>query len=145
MTPVFVDTSAIYALLVAEDLQHARARAILAALHREDTSLVSTSFVVHESAALLKARIGISAVRTMHRDVLPVLDVEWVGATGFERAMLSLLSASRRDVSLADWASFDTMRQRGIDRAFAFDPHFTEQGFTLVTPDGDAPPGGDGV
>jgi predicted nucleic acid-binding protein len=133
VTAVFVDTSAIYALLVEEDDRHERARAILSELQRENVSLVSTSFVVQESVALLQSRIGVSAVRTLHQLVVPTLEIEWVESTHYERAMLALLAASRREVSLADWTSFDTMRRRGIERAFAFDPHFAEQGFAVLS------------
>jgi predicted nucleic acid-binding protein len=133
MNRVFVDTSAIYALLVTEDDQHEQAKAILTTLQHENVSLVSTSFVVHESAALLQSRIGVPAVRTFHHHVVPALDIEWIASAHYERAVLALFSAGRRDVSLADWTSFDTMRRRGIERAFAFDPHFAEQGFTLAS------------
>jgi predicted nucleic acid-binding protein len=129
---VFIDTSAIYALLVAEDQQHHRARALLAGLQQEGASLLTTSFVIHESTALLQSRIGVTAVRRLYQQVVPAVEVEWMTGSDFERAMLALLSANRRDVSLADWSSFDTMRRRRIERAFAFDPHFTEQGFRLV-------------
>lgn len=131
MTRVFVDTSAIYALLVADDAEHDRARRILAALQREDVSLVSTSFVVLESVALLQSRIGVPGVQAFHRLVLGALDVEWIEAAHYERAMLALLAANRRDISLTDWTSFEVMRGRGIERAFAFDAHFAEQGFAL--------------
>lgn len=133
MTPIFVDTSAIYALLVVEDDRHERAKAILRDLEGENALLVSTSFVIHETAALLQARIGVAAVRTLHQQVVPAIDIAWIESAGYARAMLALLAANRRDVSLADWTSFDTMRQRGIERAFAFDPHFAEQGFEVTS------------
>jgi predicted nucleic acid-binding protein len=132
VSAVFIDTSAIYALLVREDGQHERAKAALKGLQTENVGLVSTSFVVHESVALLQSRIGLSAVRTLHELIVPALDIEWIGVEHYTRAMLSLLSANRRDLSLADWTSFDAMRRRGVDRALAFDPHFAEQGFTVV-------------
>ncbi len=131
MMSVFVDTSAIYALLVAEDGRHEQAKATLTSLQHENAALVSTSFVLHESVALLQSRIGIAAVRTFHRHVVPALDVEWIDAARYDRAMVALLAANTRHLSLTDWISFDTMRGRGIERAFAFDTHFAEQGFTL--------------
>jgi predicted nucleic acid-binding protein len=42
------------------------------------------------------------------------------------------LAAPRRRVSLVDWASFELMRRRGIERAFAFDRDFSTQGFEIV-------------
>jgi hypothetical protein len=48
------------------------------------------------------------------------------------RAVSVLIAASRRELSLVDAVSFEAMRQRRIDRAFAFDRHFEEAGFSLV-------------
>lgn len=44
-----------------------------------------------------------------------------------------MLSTNRRYLSLVDRASFQTMRQDGIIRAFTFDQRFAEQGSQLVT------------
>jgi predicted nucleic acid-binding protein len=129
-----VDTSGIYALLVAEDNEHERARSILASLDTADVELVSSSFVLQEILALLQARIGIAAVRTFQEKVFPVLDVEWITKDIYERAVAALLAASKRGVSLTDWASFEIMRSRGIQTAFAFDEQFEEQGFELLSP-----------
>ncbi len=41
-----------------------------------------------------------------------------------------MLSQSRRRLSLVDCSSFEVMHRRGIDRCFAFDRHFRQQGFT---------------
>lgn len=41
----------------------------------------------------------------------------------------ALLAAGRLRLSLIDCASFVLMRRHGIQRAFTFDRHFTEQGF----------------
>jgi len=131
---VFVDTSAIYALLVAEDAEHEPARSILVSLGATDVALVSSSFVLHETVALLQARIGMAAVRLFQEKVFPVLDMEWITSDIYERGLAALLAASNRHVSLTDWTSFVIMRSRGIQTAFAFDEHFEEQGFELLSP-----------
>jgi predicted nucleic acid-binding protein len=132
MSAVFADTSAIYAFLAAEDEQHERAKAILASLRAEVTSLVSSSYVIQETVALLQARIGIPAVRTFQQMVVPALEIEWVDQSVYQRAMAALLASGRRDVSLTDWTSFEIMRARGIERAFAFDRDFADQGFVVL-------------
>jgi predicted nucleic acid-binding protein len=43
-----------------------------------------------------------------------------------------LLDRKRRDVSLVDAVSFVVMRQRRLEHAFAFDPHFEDEGFSLL-------------
>lgn len=71
----------------------------------------------------------------MTDDLLPVVDVEWIGRELHEKAVSALIAASRRELSLVDAVSFEAMRQRGLDRAFAFDRHFEEAGFSLVAAD----------
>jgi predicted nucleic acid-binding protein len=42
-----------------------------------------------------------------------------------------MLAAGRRRLSLTDCVSFEVMRRSESATAFAFDTHFTEQGFSL--------------
>jgi predicted nucleic acid-binding protein len=129
---VFVDTSAIYALLVATDHDHARARASLASLEKGRIGLVTSSYVLHETVALLQSRIGIGAVRVFQDSVAPVLQVSWVDRHLHDRAMAALLASRRRDVSLTDWTSFELMRALRLEAAFAFDEDFRTEGFRTV-------------
>jgi predicted nucleic acid-binding protein len=62
------------------------------------------------------------------------MDVEWITNDIYERAAAPLLAASNRGISPTDWTSFEIMRSRGIQTAFAFDRHFEEQGFELLSP-----------
>lgn len=133
MNTVFVDTSAIYASLVADDQRHARARTALAEIRQEGASLVTSSFVLHESVALLQARSGIEAVRHFHERLVPLFArIDWIDEETYARAMNALLAARSTRISLTDWTSFELMRSRGIDRAFAFDAHFEKRGFVVL-------------
>jgi predicted nucleic acid-binding protein len=53
-------------------------------------------------------------------------------SAAYRAGVNALLIADRPDLSLVDCTSFETMRRLGLTRAFAFDPHFTEQGFEVV-------------
>lgn len=133
---VFLDTSAIYALLDRNDAVHDPAaagwRGLLDQRRRGQVSAVRThSAVVVESTALVQHRLGVDAVRTLVDEVLIMVEVEWVAEPLYDRAVASLLAARRRSVSLVDWLSFEMMRMQGIDTAFAFDDDFVEQGFSL--------------
>lgn len=132
MNEVFVDTSALYALLVESDGKHRAARTAAQSLHNQDARLVTSSFVVLEAISLLQARFGVETVRVFYRDVLPLLKVLWVGEELLHRAMAALLASSQRGISITDWSSFTLMREREIERAFAFDDDFSRQGFELV-------------
>ncbi len=126
----FVDTSAWLAVLDADDEHHEEARgAWLGALSRGE-QLVTSSYVVVETTAIVQRRLGMEAVRVLTLDLLGVASVEWVTPEDHEAATAALLTAGRRALSLVDCTSFELMRRLGVTSAFAFDRHFAEQGFT---------------
>jgi predicted nucleic acid-binding protein len=106
----FVDTSALYALLDRDDGNHQSARKTWTGL------LDSRALLVTGNYALV---------------IFPLLATEWVTRSQHDSALASLLAAGRKKLSLVDCASFAVMRQAGIRKAFAFDRHFTEQGFEI--------------
>lgn len=130
---VFIDTSAFYAVLDADDGAHAQARAGWRGLIRAGNPLVTSNYVCVETGALVQARLGMDAVRVLFDDMLPMVAVVMVDGTLHTTAVASLLGANRRNLSLVDCTSFALMRQRGTVRVFAFDRHFAEQGFQLVS------------
>jgi len=125
----FVDTSALYALLDADDQQHAPAKQTWVAMLTEAAGMVTSNYVVVETTALVQNRLGMEAVRTFHEDILPVIQIHWVGDVMHQAAVTALLTAGRRQLSLVDCTSFELMRWLGIRQTFAFDEHFAEQGF----------------
>ncbi|MEW5984064.1 MAG: PIN domain-containing protein [Acidobacteriota bacterium] len=132
MTAVFADTSALLALLNGEDQDHDRAAHAFAALRARQALLVSTSFVLVETYALVGRRLGVDAIRTFRSDVAPLLDVVWVDEALHDAGLDLLLDRRKRRLSLVDAVSFVTMRLKGLTEAFAFDPHFEQEGFSLV-------------
>lgn len=72
----FVDTSAFLAVLGKDDENHARARTAWGDLLEERTTLVTSSYVLAETLAILQHRMGLDAVRLFHSDVYPILAVE---------------------------------------------------------------------
>ena len=130
---VFVDTSALYATLDADDGQHEAAadgwKQLLDGLEHGDLAAVTHSSILVETTALVQRRLGMTAVRTLLDDLVPLFDVVWVDAVLHAQATTALLAANQRQISLVDWTSFAVMRQRAIDEAFAFDDDFEERGF----------------
>ena len=133
MTGVFVDTSAVFALANPRDENHSEATDALQVLRARRAALITTSYVLIESYALLGRRLGIDAVRSFRRDFAPLIEVVWVHSTLHEAALDLLIERKRRLLSLVDATSFVTMRQRALTEAFAFDPHFEEEGFTSIS------------
>ena len=136
MTPVFLDTSALLALLDAADRFHEDAKRswerLLNAVRAREHVLLTHYAVVVESSALIARRLGMQAVRDLHEEVLPVAEVVWINEKLHARATAAMFAAGRRNVSLVDWLSFEVMRERRIRRAFTYDGDFTEQGFLPV-------------
>ena len=128
----FVDTSALLAVLDADDQNHGRAKIAWEGLIADEVDLICTSTVLVETFALLQSRLGLAAVRAFQATVVPLLQVAWIEAQSHQRSVSALLIAGRRQLSLVDCASFDAMRTSGLTTVFAFDHHFTEQGFTCL-------------
>ena len=130
---VFVDTSALLAVLDHDEAHHAEAAAIWADLLERDEDLVTTSYVLVETYALAQRRLGLGAVRTLTQDFVPLLTVIWIDAALHDAGLAAVFGANRRDLSLVDCVSFGAMRQRHLDAVFAFDADFGVQGFRLLS------------
>jgi predicted nucleic acid-binding protein len=131
---VYVDTSAIFALLDHRDHNHPLASQRRSWLTSPDVTMMTSNYVVVETCALLQRRLGLDAVETFREQILPVMVVHWVTERQHERALSVLLAARRRKLSLVDCVSFELMRDCGWHHAFAFDAHFGEQGFNCEIP-----------
>jgi predicted nucleic acid-binding protein len=129
---VFVDTSAVLALLSPSDEHHAASRRVFDRLQARAAPLFTTSFVLVEVYALLGRRMGPAAIEAFRTDFAPLLDIVWVGADIHEAGLDLLLERRILDLSLVDAVSFVVMRERRLDEVFAFDRHFADEGFTLL-------------
>lgn len=132
MSRVFIDTSAILALLVASDKAHLSAKEAFAKLAARQAPLLTTSYVLVETYALLGRRIGLAAVKSFRDDFAPLIDIIWVNKDLHERALDLLLQRSTETLSLVDVTSFIVMQEHKIDEAFSYDRDFGKEGFTLV-------------
>src|SRR5271157_4555452 len=120
----FVDTSAFYALLDADDENHSRSAATWRHIMASDEQhVVSTNYVLVETFALVQSRLGLDAVREFQEDLVPVLSVEFVTPEIHRLGIAALLAASRRGLSLVDCVSLEVMRDLGIKSVFTFDEH----------------------
>jgi predicted nucleic acid-binding protein len=132
---VFVDTSALYAVLDRDDSNHRRATQAWRDLLANESNLVTNNYVLLETLALLQNRLGIAAVRAFQEDVRPLLAVDWVTEEQHRMAVEAVLAAGRKKLSVVDCVSFQSMREQGIRSVFSFDQHFREQGFRLAPAD----------
>lgn len=128
----FADTSALYAVLDADDEFHARAGEAWVSFLSEDATLVTTTYVLVETFALVQARLGMEAVRALSDQLLPAVRTVVATEEDHRGAVQALLAADRRDLSLVDCTSFLVMRRLGLRSVFTFDADFRNQGFEVV-------------
>jgi len=129
---IFVDTSALLAIISVGDQHHLRAEQCLRSLREEGRILFTNNYVIVESIALMQKRFGLDEVRDFQDKILPLIQIEWVDEDQHEIVINRVLSANRRRLSLVDCSAFETMRRLGIETVFTFDDHFREEGFRVI-------------
>lgn len=129
---VYVDTSAMLAILHAEDTNHAKATETWLNLAQGEINLVCNNYVIVEAFSLLQRRYGLEKARALQERIVPLLEIDWLDEELHADAINSVLTANRRPLSLVDCSSFATMRRLRIESVFTFDEHFKEQGFKVM-------------
>ena len=125
---VFVDTSVLYAILDADDPSHEASRAEFARL--KSTPLVSHSYVVLESVAIVERRLGRAAARDLLKELIAQIQIVYIDDSIHGPAVSAYLSSA--GPSLVDCTSFEVMRRAGIRTALAVDSDFTDAGFEVI-------------
>ena len=123
---VLWDSSAILALLDADDADHGRAVAVAREIASERRPSFITNYVETEAHALLLRKLGRAMARqwllTGGLPVLRALPAEE------QRAREILARHTDKDWTLCDAISFALLEARHIARAFTFDRHFRQYG-----------------
>ena len=131
---VFADTSGLFALISRNDHMHMKAKESFNVFAQQDIQLVTSSFVLVETIALLQRRIGLASVHDFNAKILPLLQIIWTDKDWYLRAMQRLLMENQRHLSLVDCLSLEIMESNGITHAFSFDKHFEDFGFSISPP-----------
>lgn len=132
MEKIFIDTSALYALISTEDQNIALAVPTWKGMLERGDMLFTNNYVLVECFTLIQSRLGIEFTRTLQLNILQFLQIDWIGEQQHMSSVNDVLTANRRQLSLVDCSSFETMRRLGIDKVFTFDEHFHEQGFQVI-------------
>jgi predicted nucleic acid-binding protein len=123
---VLWDSSAILALLDADDADHDRAVDVAHRIAAESRPSFATNYIEVETHALLLRKLGRAIAREwLLGGALPVVRVL---PHEEERAKAILASHGDKDWSLCDAISFATMESRRVRTAFSFDHHFGQYG-----------------
>lgn len=127
---IFVDTSALLALIDADDPRQADVRAEFAA--RRDDELVTHGYVVAESLAVARRRFGVEGTVTLLDDVLPPIALLPVDAKLHEAAQQAYRASLPSATSFVDRVSLAVIEREGISAALAIDPDLSLPGLTLL-------------
>ena len=128
---IFADTSALYAVLDADDSKHTKAKQFWDKIIKSDDILLCHNYILGETSALVLRRLGMEAVYIFEQDIVPILRVFWVSREVHQAAISAQLIANKRSLSIVDCVSFEVMRRTGIRKAFAFDHHFKDYGYEI--------------
>jgi predicted nucleic acid-binding protein len=130
---VFVDTSALFAILDGDDREHGLATRIFEGLV-DTAELVTTNYVHVEAEQLVRRRLGPQAANELSDELLPIMSTVWIDEPT-HRAAVEAQRVGGGKASLVDHVSFVVMRRAGIEVAFAFDTDFEAQGFRRPPPE----------
>jgi len=132
---VFVDTGAHYALLDSQDRYHQLANDFYRQIIKERLRLITTNFVLAESHTLIlnTRRLGYWAARQFIEKMLagPTI-IKRVLPQDEARAWQIICQYEAKTFTYVDATSFAVMERLGVSRAFAFDTHFRQYGFTVL-------------
>jgi predicted nucleic acid-binding protein len=132
-THVFADTGAWFALVDQSDNHHMEAVAVYSQL-LQSFSLLTTNLVLAETYTLVRRALGQKAAVLFLESIAasPRVAVVYSDARLESIAETILRKYHDQDFSYTDAVSFAVMRDRAINRVFAFDRHFLTAGFTLI-------------
>ena len=132
---VFVDSSAYLALLDRRDGHHDEAVQVLRALADERARQFTTNVILMEAHSLILSTGGIRAGHAFLRSTgASNTTIVRVRASDEARAREIVYQYDDKDFSLVDAISFTVMERLDISRAFTFDRHFVQFGFSIVRP-----------
>lgn len=129
----YLDTSAVLAVLDSDDAIHSRASSARLSLMSGTEEVLTSNYVVVETSALLQRRFGLPALRRFVDEMLPAVSIVFVDPCLHQRALSAVLAAGgMRAPSLVDCTGFEIIRERAVDRVFAFDARFQNRGYTTA-------------
>ena len=117
---VFIDTSAIYAIVDSDDAHHEKAFPVWESMINENEWMYTSNYVLVETISLLQNRIGMEAVEALSSDILPFIRVLTVDEVTHRTAFRELLENRRKKLSFVDFTSFQVDRH-GLLAAAQFD------------------------
>jgi hypothetical protein len=130
---IFVDTGAFLARYISKDQLHAKATRAWKELEKARSPLCTSSFVLDETFTLLARRASYAFATGRAETVYAskVLTILRPDEADESAALVFFRKLADQEVSFTDCVSFALMRRHRLTRAFTFDRHFRDAGFTV--------------
>jgi predicted nucleic acid-binding protein len=125
---IFLDTSAIYAILDVKEELHDHAFSLLKEALENGEEFVTHNYVLSESAALIHRRLGAKEALAFLKTP-GSMTIIWIDNLLHAEAVHELEIMPSSKISFVDAASFVVMRECHIDTYLGFDKHFSDMGF----------------
>jgi uncharacterized protein len=131
---LFVDTSGFYAILAERDSWHRAGLAALRQAKKDKRRIVTTDYVLDETATLLKARGVGRLVEGLFERVFAsaACRVEWTDVERFHATRAFFQKHADHPWSFTDCLSFCVMKELRIRTALTSDQHFEQAGFVVL-------------
>jgi predicted nucleic acid-binding protein len=125
---ILIDSDAFVGRINPDDAHHERANRIFQVLAEKKVRLVTTSFVVAETATVLSHRVGQSLAQAflevIQRGNIPVIHID----EALQAAALDLFSEqTKKGTSVTDCANVAVVRRLGITEIFSFDQGYPKR------------------
>jgi len=131
---IFIDTSALIAMRVEDDINHKKAQKFLSVIRDKRLRLHTTNFILDEVYTYFCKSHAIAIEMAELIMDNPLILLHRVTVEDESKAVKILKAFKDKDFSYTDATSFALMERLGIDTAFAFDDHFTQYGKFIVVP-----------
>ena len=132
---IFIDTSAWYAVEVADDVNHGAACKFLAKIASgKHGTAITTDYVLDETLTLLRSRRDLASASGFIDKIRKSKSIRvfWVDEGLFEKALDVFRNSDHKLWSFTDCTSFALMRDLSVSEAFTFDSHFREAAFQAL-------------
>ena len=136
IAPLFVDSSAFYALADSHDALHRLATQRWEAMVKAKRPLVTSLAVAAETATLVRRSLGFDAVQAWldqldRARLVGAIELAFLAEREYALARDLYRQLAQPKLSFVDALSFSVMTVRGINTCFGFDEDFLSAGFSL--------------
>lgn len=130
---LLADTSALLALVLADDAHHPEAREFLRQKRSANVRFVMTDLILAETVTRLRARTDANRAAAFAADALKSrrYDLVFVDANLLLGALGQMKRFADKRLSLTDCVSFETLERLGLEGSFTFDRDFRDCGFRM--------------